>query len=105
MSLRHRTDASDDAALDAGPLDPATSIDVPALAVRIGQTIRQLRREAGLSQEAFAHRVGVHRTYMGDIERGAANLSLATLELVAHGLNTSAWELVYRAELRDELSR
>src|SRR2546426_8186179 len=41
---------------------------------------RRLRRDAGYSQESFADKCGVHRTYMGSVERGETNISLDNLE-------------------------
>lgn len=49
----------------------------------LGQRIRQLRTEHGYSQEAFADKCGVHRTFMGTIERGESNLSFQNIAKVA----------------------
>jgi transcriptional regulator with XRE-family HTH domain len=49
----------------------------------VGRNLRAYRLERGLSQEAFADLVGVHRTYMGGIERGERNLTLKSLEHIA----------------------
>jgi len=54
--------------------------------VVLGQTIRQLRKEQGFSQESFADHVGLHRTYMGDLERGKRNVSLDNIVKIAHAL-------------------
>lgn len=70
------------------------------LRVALGHTIRELRSAAGYSQEKFAVAAGVHRTFMGNIERGDANPSLETLEGVARGLNIRVWELIALAEQR-----
>jgi transcriptional regulator with XRE-family HTH domain len=51
-----------------------------------GQNIRQLREQRGLSQEALADELGVHRTYLGGIERGERNLTLHSVERVANWL-------------------
>lgn len=51
-----------------------------------GRNLREHRRARGLSQEAFADVLGVHRTYMGGIERGERNLTLRTVERVAERL-------------------
>jgi len=50
---------------------------------RVGENLRAYRLEIGLSQEAFADRLGVHRTYMGGVERGERNLTLRSLERIA----------------------
>lgn len=49
----------------------------------IGRNLRAYREAKGLSQEAFADELGVHRTYMGGIERGERNLTLKSLERIA----------------------
>jgi len=49
----------------------------------VGRSLRIYREARGLSQEAFADVVGVHRTYMGGIERGERNLTLKSLERIA----------------------
>jgi len=49
----------------------------------VGQNLRAYRETRGLSQEAFADILGVHRTYMGGVERGERNLTLKTLERIA----------------------
>lgn len=49
----------------------------------VGRNLRAYREERGLSQEAFADVLGVHRTYMGGIERGERNLTLKSVERIA----------------------
>lgn len=49
----------------------------------VGINLRAHREARGLSQEAFADLVGVHRTYMGGLERGERNLTLRSLERIA----------------------
>ncbi len=49
----------------------------------VGANLRTYREARGLSQEAFADLVGVHRTYLGGLERGERNLTLKSLERVA----------------------
>ncbi|HKO38011.1 MAG TPA: helix-turn-helix transcriptional regulator [Solirubrobacterales bacterium] len=49
----------------------------------IGQNLRAYRLARGLSQEAFAEILGVHRTYMGSVERGERNLTLRSVERLA----------------------
>jgi transcriptional regulator with XRE-family HTH domain len=53
----------------------------------VGHTLRAYREQHGLSQEAFADVLGVHRTYMGGIERGERNLTLKSLERIAEQLD------------------
>jgi transcriptional regulator with XRE-family HTH domain len=52
----------------------------------VGRNLRAYREGKGLSQEAFADELGVHRTYMGGIERGERNLTLKSLERIAERL-------------------
>ena len=52
----------------------------------LGQRIRELRTERGYSQEAFADKCGVHRTFMGTVERGESNLSFQNIAKVATAL-------------------
>jgi transcriptional regulator with XRE-family HTH domain len=53
----------------------------------LGQRIRELRTEKGFSQEAFADHCGVHRTFMGTIERGESNLSFQNIAKVSEALD------------------
>lgn len=68
----------------------------PAL-TGIGQAIRELRAEAGLSQEALAHEAGVDRSYMGGIERGEHNMTIINLLRISRCLRISVSELLHRA--------
>ncbi len=49
----------------------------------LGRNLRAYRKAQGLSQEAFADVLGIHRTYMGGIERGERNLTLKSVERIA----------------------
>lgn len=60
----------------------------------VGQRLRELRSDRGLSQEGFAQAIGVHRTYMGAIERGERNLTLRSLERIAERLGVEVTVLV-----------
>lgn len=53
----------------------------------VGHNLRAYRKARGLSQEAFAEVLGVHRTYMGGIERGERNLTLRSVERIADKLD------------------
>jgi len=55
----------------------------------LGQRVRELRSEQGYSQEGFADKCGVHRTFMGTIERGESNLSFQNIAKVATTLGVS----------------
>lgn len=60
----------------------------------VGRNLRAYRTERGLSQEAFADVLGVHRTYMGAVERGERNLTLRSVERLAERLEVEpSWLL------------
>ena len=61
-----------------------------------GKTIRQLRLEKSISQEAFADMCGLHRTYISDIELGKRNVSLENIDKMSHALNIPLPELFER---------
>ena len=52
----------------------------PLIQLAVGQRIKELREERQWSQEEFADRCGVHRTYIGSAENGARNLTIQVLE-------------------------
>lgn len=56
----------------------------------LSRNVRQLRLQHGWSQEQLAERCGLHRTYIGAIERGERNLGLDNLDRLARALNTTA---------------
>jgi transcriptional regulator with XRE-family HTH domain len=58
-----------------------------------GARLRQLRIHAGLSQEAFAHKCGLDRTYISGIERGLRNVGLKNLAQISKSLKISLSEL------------
>lgn len=60
----------------------------------VGRNLRRYRLERGYSQEAFAEVMGVHRTYMGSVERGERNLTLQTLEKMAEVLEVDPLALL-----------
>jgi transcriptional regulator with XRE-family HTH domain len=64
------------------------------LQLRLGRNLRARRLAEGMSQEAFADRLGVHRTYMGGLERGERNVTLRTVERLAARLGTDAVDLL-----------
>lgn len=65
---------------------------------RLGRAVRRLRKQAGYSQESFADKCKVHRTYMGAVERGEVNISLDNLEKIARALGLAVGELLMEAE-------
>jgi len=69
----------------------------------LGQRIRELRTEQGYSQEGFADKCGVHRTFMGTVERGESNLSFQNIARVAATLGVSLSTLFRDLEGKAEL--
>ena len=65
---------------------------------RLGRALRKRRESLGYSQESFADRIRMHRTYYSAIERGEKNLQLDTLERIASGLDSLLWEIFRDAE-------
>jgi len=59
-----------------------------------GLAIQKRRREMGISQEEAAARVGIHRTYFADVERGARNVGLKNVVSIARGLDVTPSELL-----------
>ena len=60
----------------------------------VGTNLRLLRQQRGTSQEKLAEELGVHRTYMGSLERGERNLSLRSVERLAKSLGVEPLELL-----------
>ena len=56
---------------------------------QFGARVRYLRQKARLSQEELAAKVGIHRTYMGGVERGERNLGLINILRIADALDVS----------------
>lgn len=63
-----------------------------AVLVKFGNRVRAERAKLGLSQEALATRAGVHRTYIGMIERAEKNITLENIEKVCNALKISLSE-------------
>ncbi len=64
------------------------------LLTAFGAAVRDRRKELGLSQEALAHEVGLHRTYIGGVERGERNVALVNVFRLADTLKMPAADLV-----------
>lgn len=56
---------------------------------KVGQRIKELRNELGISQEALANKAGVDRTYVTDVENGRRNISVELLEKLIKALDVS----------------
>ncbi|MEF2175500.1 MAG: helix-turn-helix transcriptional regulator [Candidatus Absconditabacteria bacterium] len=61
--------------------------------VKFGQRVRELRKKLGLSQEELALKCGLHRTYIGIIERGEKNVCLENIEIIANALEVKIKDL------------
>jgi len=68
----------------------------------LGQRVRELRLKQRRSQEGFADIVGVHRTWMGAVERGESNVSFTNLVLISRGLGVTLSQLLSGLEKRAE---
>ena len=62
--------------------------------VKFGNKVREERLKQGLSQEAFAEKASVHRTYIGMIERAEKNITLTNIEKIALALNLTPKDLL-----------
>ena len=59
----------------------------------LGNRIRELRQKIGLSQEKFALKIGMDRTYFASVEAGKRNIAIINIKKIADGLNVSLSEL------------
>jgi len=64
----------------------------------IGRVIQARRSRLGYSQESFADAIGVHRTYVGSVERGERNVTLKNLLVIADGLKMPLSTMIAAAE-------
>ncbi len=71
---------------------------VDNLGVRLGHNLRAIRTRQGLSQESLAQLCGLHRTYIGAVERGQRNVTLQTLEKIASALSVDPLDLLQEPE-------
>ena len=62
--------------------------------IQFGERVRTLRKESGMSQEELADKAGLHRTYVGAVERGERNVSLINIVRLAHALHVKPSELL-----------
>ena len=61
--------------------------------IKFGKKVREIRLKQNLSQEKLATKAGVHRTYIGMIERAEKNITLGNIEKIAKALGLSVKEL------------
>lgn len=71
-----------------------TPTERKALRKGFGEWVRERRRQVGLSQEDLGFECGLHRTYVGSIERGETNLTLENIAILAVPLHCEVSDLV-----------
>lgn len=76
---------------------PSHAQDISLIAV--GNAIRELRKQQGISQESLALSAGIDRSYLGGIERGEHNIALVNLIKVCNALNIKLLDLVKQSDL------
>ena len=69
-------------------------MDPEVVKTKFGQAVRNARAERGMSQERLALVCGLHRTYIGGIERGERNTSIVNIRRIAEALDMTAAELL-----------
>lgn len=72
--------------------------DQQKLQAAFGHALRSFRAEAGVSQEQLASKAGIHRNYVGNIERGEKNVCLKSMWNLAHALKISPTSLIQEVE-------
>ncbi|HEY9683555.1 MAG TPA: helix-turn-helix transcriptional regulator [Drouetiella sp.] len=70
----------------------------PELLRAVGNTIANRRQFLALTQQQLAQAVGIHRTYLSDIEQGKRNISIGTLHEIAIRLETSSAAILRQAD-------
>lgn len=71
--------------------------------IKFGLMIKKLRTEKNLSQEDFAFECGLHRTYIGQIERAEKNISIKNVEKIANALGMDVKDLFDFSKLDDDI--
>lgn len=61
--------------------------------IKFGKKVRKLRKQKGYSQEEFAFKCGLHRTYMGCVERGEKNITIKNIQKIAKALRIKISDL------------
>jgi len=72
---------------------------------RVGFSIRRIREDRGLSQEKLADLAGLHRAYIGHIERGEKNIGVRNLEKIARALGVGIRDLLDVSSVEDSRTR
>lgn len=65
---------------------------------QLGKKIKELRQALSISQELLAELTGLHRTYIGSVERGERNLSLQNIVIISKALHTTPSDLLVGIE-------
>ena len=68
--------------------------DRESIRLNFGERVRKTRQALGISQEELAFRSGLHRTYVGSVERGERNLSLENIFVFAKSLGCAPSDLI-----------
>lgn len=66
-----------------------------------GKTLKQLRKDAGISQEQFALMIGMDRTYYASVESGKRNISIQNIQKISNGFHISIADLFKQVEGND----
>jgi transcriptional regulator with XRE-family HTH domain len=70
----------------------------PDARVLFGRAVRKVRLERNLSQERLAELAGIHRTYIGDVERGTRNVGILNMRRIASALGVPLSQLIQEME-------
>lgn len=105
--MRARSDSdvavSDEQHVDAFSLSKqgkaSVVVDNRDIRIIVGENIRRLRTDKGWTQTTLAARSNLHRTYIGDIERGTRNVSVLNVDSIAAALGVPAAELLQRSRI------
>ncbi len=60
---------------------------------KLGKTLKHIRMDKGMTQEALAEKVGIHPTYVGKLESGKNNVSVKMLFKISRALNTKLYDI------------
>ena len=68
------------------------------ITILFGKNVRKFRLSQGLSQDALAEKAGLHRTYIGAVERGERNITLINAEKIANALGINLLDCLKKLE-------
>lgn len=74
---------------------------MPSIQSSFGKSIRFYRNKLGLSQEKFALRINMDRTYYASVEAGKRNISISNIEKISNGLGISLSQLFLHIETKE----